>query len=291
MSEEKSLLDIIKSEVKTSKTSKKSKVKKYEKTIEPIKYNREHIEVNVDDLHDFKNHPFKVEEDKDMEALKESIRSNGVMTPILVRQVKKQEQEQDVYEIISGHRRKFACKGLGIKTIPAELIRDCNDSQAIRMMVCSNLQRTRNKYSEMLKACTMMYNAMLEEALGQAKKQGGYDSNREEEITSEIQEKVVNIAGIRLKTLQSFIEVKELFYENPARLNSVLNFIDKGKIPRSFIDVVSKINDQEWIEITDFLSEDSKRHITSEQAKGIKKKYEENKEQQQVVSSDNTNEQ
>ena len=126
MSEEKSLLDIIKSEVKSSKPSKRSKAKKKEEPAKPITYNREHHEIKITELKDFENHPFKVEENRDMEALMESIRANGVMTPILVRKVKK--QELDVYEIISGHRRKFACEKLGIETIPAELILDCNET-------------------------------------------------------------------------------------------------------------------------------------------------------------------
>ena len=66
------------------------------------------IEVSVDMLHEIKNHPFKVEDNAEMEQLVDSIKLNGIVTPIVVR------ASDDGYEIISGHRRKYACIKAGI---------------------------------------------------------------------------------------------------------------------------------------------------------------------------------
>ena len=92
--------------------------------------------IPIDKMDDFPNHPFKVEMDEDMNALIESIRINGVIDPLILR-----EKEDGRYEIISGHRRRKACEYLGIKEVPAET-RKMSREEAIIMMVESNLQRS-----------------------------------------------------------------------------------------------------------------------------------------------------
>lgn len=91
------------------------------------------IEVSVDMLHEFKNHPFKVEDNAEMEQLVDSIKLNGIVTPIVVR------ASDDGYEIISGHRRKYACIKAGIKEVPV-IVKNLNDDEAVLMMIDSNLQ-------------------------------------------------------------------------------------------------------------------------------------------------------
>ena len=81
------------------------------------------------------DNPFKVQMDSEMEQLIESIAENGVITPIIAR-----ETVNGKYEIISGHRRKFACEYLGLNTVPV-LIRDLNRNEAVITLVDSNLQR------------------------------------------------------------------------------------------------------------------------------------------------------
>lgn len=68
--------------------------------------------IPIDLIDDFPNHPFQVKDDEDMEKLVESIRNNGVLTPIIVR-----KKEDERYETIAGHRRKHACKKLGLTVI------------------------------------------------------------------------------------------------------------------------------------------------------------------------------
>ncbi len=91
--------------------------------------------IAIKDLIAAPDNPFKVQMDAEMEQLIESITENGVITPIIAR-----ETENGKYEIISGHRRKFACEYLGLKTVPV-LLRVLNRNEAAVALVDSNLQR------------------------------------------------------------------------------------------------------------------------------------------------------
>lgn len=110
-----------------------SEIEKQPDTNEP---KREKVRVvSLQYVDDFPDHPFQVREDEDMEKLIESIRNNGVLNPIIVR-----KKEDERYEIISGHRRKYACKKLGMDLIPM-IVRDISRDEAVIAMVDSNLQR------------------------------------------------------------------------------------------------------------------------------------------------------
>ena len=91
--------------------------------------------IAIKDLTDAPDNPFKVQMDAEMEQLIESIAENGVITPIIAREI-----EDGKYEIISGHRRKFACEYLGLQTVPV-LLRVLNRNEAAITLVDSNLQR------------------------------------------------------------------------------------------------------------------------------------------------------
>lgn len=93
------------------------------------------VDVNIDLIDDFPNHPFKVIDNEEMQQMKESIEENGVLVPVIVR-----PKENGRYEMISGHRRKFASE-LALKdTIPC-VVRDLSDDEATIIMVDSNMQR------------------------------------------------------------------------------------------------------------------------------------------------------
>lgn len=106
------------------------------------------------EIDDFKDHPFKVRLDSDMDQLVESVRERGVITPITLR-----EKEDGRYEIVSGHRRKKACEIAGLTTVPAE-IKDLTRDEAILLMVDSNLQRSVILPSEKAFAYKMRLEAM-----------------------------------------------------------------------------------------------------------------------------------
>lgn len=105
-------------------------------------------------IDDFPEHPFKVQENEDLSKLKESIKDNGVLEPIIVR-----KKENNRYEIIAGHRRKFASELLGNNFIPC-IVRDMTKEEAIVYMVDSNLHRTNILPSEKAKAYKMKMNAI-----------------------------------------------------------------------------------------------------------------------------------
>lgn len=110
-------------------------------------------ELPLDELKPFKEHPFKVMEDEEMERLKESIRESGVLIPALARPT------ENGYELISGHRRLAACRALGMSTMPV-IVRNLTDEEAIITMVDSNLQREHILPSEKAFAYKMKYDAL-----------------------------------------------------------------------------------------------------------------------------------
>lgn len=112
------------------------------------------IEMDIDRLHDFKNHPFRVEMDANMLELKDSIEKYGILTPILARPVL-----DGYYEIISGHRRKYAAKQLGYRKVPV-IIRVLKDDEAVVAMVDSNFQREYILPSEKAFAYKMKYDVL-----------------------------------------------------------------------------------------------------------------------------------
>lgn len=112
----------------------------------------EKIELNK--IKEFKNHPFRVKDDEQMEKLVESIKENGVLNPILVREV-----GDKTFEIISGHRRKRAVELANMQEIPC-IVRKLTDDEAIVLMVDSNLQREEILPSEKAFAYKMKMEAM-----------------------------------------------------------------------------------------------------------------------------------
>ncbi len=111
-------------------------------------------EILLTELTPFKEHPFKVKDDEEMEQLKESIRASGVIVPALAR-----PKSTGGYELISGHRRMAACRELGMKTMPV-IVRSLTDEEAVIAMVDANLQRERILPSEKAFAYKMKYEAM-----------------------------------------------------------------------------------------------------------------------------------
>ena len=110
--------------------------------------------VSLDSIHPFQGHPFKVREDADMEALKESIRTSGVITPAVVRPL-----PEGGYEMVSGHRRLAACRVLGLEKMPV-IVREMDDYTATLMMVDANRQREKILPSERAFAYRMRMEAL-----------------------------------------------------------------------------------------------------------------------------------
>ena len=111
-------------------------------------------EIPLEQIDDFPDHPYKVRDDEDMEALIDSIKEHGIITPATVR-----KKEDGRYELISGHRRKRACEILRIPTLRAEIV-DLTRDQATVLMVESNFKRSHILPSEKAFAYKMRYEAM-----------------------------------------------------------------------------------------------------------------------------------
>ena len=111
-------------------------------------------EIDIDLIDNFKNHPFKVEENDELKALEESIKVSGVLSPVIVRR-----KENNRFEMLSGHRRKLASQLLGLNKLPC-IIKDLSDDEATIFMVDSNLQREKLLPSEKAFAYKMKYDAL-----------------------------------------------------------------------------------------------------------------------------------
>ena len=113
------------------------------------------VSITIDKISDFKNHPFHVTMDEDMLKLIDSIKENGILIPALVR-----PKDDGTYEMISGHRRKYAMSHIGLKEMKV-IVRDLDDDQATILMVDSNIQRENIYPSERGYAYKMRLEAMV----------------------------------------------------------------------------------------------------------------------------------
>ena len=112
------------------------------------------LDLPLDQIGDFPNHPFKVRQDEAMMEMMESVQLHGVLVPGLVRQL-----ADGSYQMVSGHRRKLASRLAGLDTLPC-IVRDLTDDEAVIIMVDSNLQRDRVLPSEKAFAYKMKLDAM-----------------------------------------------------------------------------------------------------------------------------------
>ena len=118
--------------------------------------------IPLSELHPFKDHPFKVQNNEEMERMIESIRKVGAITPALARPL-----PDGGYELISGHRRLAACQVLGIETMPV-IVREMSDDEAVIAMVDANLQRETILPSEKAFAYKMKLEAIKHQGVASA---------------------------------------------------------------------------------------------------------------------------
>ena len=159
----------------------------------------------VSELHDFPGHPFQVRDDEEMEKLAESITQHGVLMPGLVR-----PRAAGGYEIVAGHRRKFASMKAGIREMPV-IVRDMDDDTAVILMVDSNVQRENVLPSEKARAYKMKLDAIKRKAGRPSKENSGQlDQNFFNPYSVE---KISQDAGESTKQVQRYIRLNELIPE------------------------------------------------------------------------------
>ena len=164
------------------------------------------------ELHPFRNHPFQVRDDDEMDKMVDSVKEYGVMTPAIVR-----PRQDGGYEIVAGHRRCHASQRAGVETMPC-IVRDMDDDTAIILMVDSNCQRERVLPSEKAKAYEMKLQAI--------KRKGGRPSkNNLSQVGTSFRadEILAQDAGESRNQIQRFIRLNKLTPE-------LMQMVDDGKL-------------------------------------------------------------
>ena len=169
------------------------------------------VEIEIERLRDFKNHPFKVQADSQMKELQESIKKYGILNPLIVR-----PRPEGFYEIISGHRRKYAAQQLKYTKVPV-IIRYMLEEDAIISMVDANLQRERISPSEKAFAYKMKYEAL--------KRQGKRSDLTSCQVGKKLAaEEVSQNTGDSSRQILRYIHLTELIAE-------LLDLADEKKLP------------------------------------------------------------
>ena len=155
----------------------------------------------VSELHDFPGHPFQVRDDEEMEKLAESITQHGVLMPGLVR-----PRAAGGYEIVAGHRRKFASMKAGVREMPV-IVRNMDDDTAVILMVDSNVQRENVLPSEKARAYKMKLDAM--------KRQGERTDLTSAGIRQKLSsvQKIADDAGEGKTKIHQYIKINDLIPE------------------------------------------------------------------------------
>lgn len=173
--------------------------------------------IKIKDISAFENHPFKVLDDDKMNELVESIRANGVITPVLVR-----PDDEGGYEMISGHRRLHASKLAGLETIPA-VIKEMTDDEAVIAMVDGNVQREEILPSERAFSLKMKMDAMRRQGARNDLKDGGGSTSATEWRKLEAAQIVGKDIGMGKTQVKKYVRLTELIPE-------LLDMVDEKKI-------------------------------------------------------------
>ena len=190
----------------------------------------------LDAIHPFKNHPFRIVDDEEMQKTAESIREYGVLVPAIVRPL-----ENGEYEMISGHRRRYASMLAGKETMPV-IVREMDDDTATILMVDSNLQREHILPSERAKAYQMKMEALKHQ--GQRKdltsSQIGTKLRADQQMADEL--------GTSRNQVQRFIRLNNLIPE-------IMDMVDEKKIafnPAVELSYLKPEEQREFLEAMDY---------------------------------------
>ena len=195
---------------------------------------QETVQIPLGRLHRFPGHPYKVEDNEEMEALAESIREQGILTPLLVRRVEGSETD---YELISGHRRAYAAAKAGLETVPAFVV-SLDRNEAAIALVDSNLHRERLLPSEKAYAYKMKLDAM---------KRQGY---RTDLTSSQLETKLRSDTKIGVETGESRAQIQR-YIRLTNLIPPLLDQMDEGKIAFSVGVELSYLDEQAQYDLLD----------------------------------------
>ena len=195
------------------------------------------LELRLEELHGFRNHPFQVKDDEAMDALCESIAQYGVLSPLLARLV------EDGYEIVSGHRRRAAALRLGLDKLPV-LVREMTDDEAVILMVDSNIQRENLLPSEKAFAYKMKLEAMRHQGKATSS-QFGMNSEGKQSL-----DMIGEQNGESRNQVHRFIRLTNL-------AKPILSMVDEQKIAFSPAVELSYLTKQEQAELWDIMQSEA----------------------------------
>ena len=187
--------------------------------------------ISIEKLYPFENHPYKVQDNEEMDALVESIKAHGVVSPIIVRPL---ENTTDEYEIISGHRRVMASRKAGISEVPALVVSLDRDAAAI-VLVDSNLHREHILPSEKAFAYKLKAEALAHK---------GYrtDLTSVQVAPRLATEQIAEDASTSKDTIKRYIRLTNLIPE-------ILQYVDDGRISFTPAVELSYLNEQEQYDL------------------------------------------
>ena len=186
-----------------------------------------------DKLTPFKKHPYQVREDAAMDELVESVRTYGILSPLLAR------PKGEGYELVSGHRRRLAAQKLGLSTVPV-LVREMSDDEAVILMVDSNLQRENLLPSEKAFAYQMKLEAM---------KHQGKSTSCKVCTKSRTDEMIGKHESVSARTIQNYIRLTNL-------VPPLLQMVDDGRIAFSPAVELSYLTRDEQAELWDLIGQE-----------------------------------
>lgn len=189
--------------------------------------------IPLSELYPFKDHPFHVRDDEEMDKMVDSIKEYGVMTPAIAR-----PRPEGGYELISGHRRHHGAQRAGMETIPC-IVRDMDDDTAVILMVDSNCQREHILPSEKAKAYKMKLDAL--------KRQGTRSDLTSTQLVQKLSvDKVADEANTSRETVRRFIHLNNLIPE-------LLDMVDDGRLKLTPADHLADLTPDEQADFYEYI--------------------------------------
>ncbi len=218
-------------------------------------------DVPLSEIDDFPEHPYRVLDDEDMEALMESIKERGVITPALVR-----KKDDGRYEMISGHRRKRACERLGLLSMRCEL-KDISRDEAIILMVDSNSQRSEIAPCDKGRAYQMKLEAIKRLPGRPPKENGGPVDHNSDGVKS--RDILAESADDSARQISRYIRLTQLIPE-------LQDFVDNGKIKMRPAVELSYLDEEAQRDVVDLIDE-TEAFPSHDQAIRMRKAFDEGK--------------
>ena len=194
--------------------------------------------LRLSELFSFKDHPFQIRDDEEMQKMVDSIKDHGVLTPAIVR-----PRPEGGYELVSGHRRHRGCTLAGLDTMPC-IVREMDDDTAVILMVDSNCQREHILPSEKAKAYKMMLEALQRKRGRPALENSGQVGPNFKGVRSN--QLLADDVGESVKQIQRYIRLTDL-------IPDLLNMVDEGQLKLTPAVELSSLAPHEQEEVLEYL--------------------------------------